>query len=173
MNYQNQEKIPVPRKRVFVLQDGRFVVQWEENRVQDLLSGRYSSYADDYFGNAITNYELNQLQNSGVVADYDDQLVYLQPAVNADNSPSGRTYYLNTTLHKSQVAQVRETLKSNDMAARFSVRVQEIFVILRGPTGMAFSDFDDAERAREYLVEQLPDLFKNTVVAFIEVNSTP
>jgi hypothetical protein len=36
---------------------------------------------------------------------------------------------------------------------------------------MAFSSFDDAERAREMLVKQVEALLDNTVVAFVEMNN--
>lgn len=173
-NYQQEDKIPVPRKRLFVLADGRFVIQWEENRVQDLLSGRYSPFSDDDFGNAITDYELNQLQNSGVVADYDDHLIYLQPDVSSTVATGpGRTYYLNTTIHKSQVREIREIIAADEHTEDYSVRVQEIFVIIRGHSGIAYQNFDEAERAREYLLETYPDLLGKTVVAFVEVTETP
>ncbi|MGB7338537.1 MAG: hypothetical protein WBC91_06575 [Phototrophicaceae bacterium] len=172
-NYHEEETVPVPRKRLFVLKDGRFVIQWEENRVQDLLSGRYSPFSDDDFGNAITDYELNQLLNTGVVAEYDAHLIYLQPDVSVSHTQSGRTYYLNTTLHKSQVAAVRDAISTDEFANHFSVRVQEIFVIIRGASGMAFPNFDEAERARELLIEKIPDLLGNTVVAFVEITATP
>lgn len=173
MSYQEEERIPIPRKRMFVLKDGRFVIQWEQNRVQDLLSGRYSPYSDDDFGNAITDYELNQLVNSGLVENYDDHLIYLQPDISTGHTASGRTYYLNTTLHKSRVEEVHDVIKTNDLADKFSVRVQEIFVILRGPSGMAYRNFDDAERAREYIIETNPDILGKTVVAFVEINPAP
>ena len=145
--YRQEDKIPVPRKRLFVLIDGRFVIQWEENRVQDLLTGRYAPFSNDDFGNAITDYELNQLQNSGVVADYDDHLIYLQPNVSSTVATGpGRTYYLNTTLHKTRVDEVRDVIASDENAQEFSVRTQEIFVIIRGHSGMAYHNFDDAER---------------------------
>lgn len=173
MSYYDQEKIPVPRNRIFVLSDGMFVVQWEENRVQDLLSGRYYPYSDTHFGNAITDYELGQLHNSGIVEDFDEELVYLSHTVNTSPHAPLRTYYLNTTLPKKQMAQVRQALDSMNMLGRFSVRVQEIFVIIRGPSGVAFNNFDDAERAREILVEQIPELLADTVVAFVEINAVP
>ncbi len=170
LNETTQENVPIPRKRLFVLTDGRFVIQWEENRVQDLLSGRYTSFGDADFGNAITDYELNQLKNSGIVAEYDEHLVYLQPDISTAVTTPGRTYYLNTTLHKSQVEQVKNILETGEFAHKFSVRVQEIFVIIRGPSGTAFQDFDDAERSREMLVEYDAELLGNTVVAFVEIN---
>jgi len=171
--FQDEEKIPVPRKRLFVLNDGRFVIQWEENRVQDLLSGRYSPFSEGDFGNAITDYELNQLMNSGVVADYDDHLIYLQPDVNMSAATPGRTYYLNTTLNKARVKDVRDAISSSELSDKYSVRTQEIFVIIRGPSGMAYQNFDDAEHAREILLEHHPELLGNTVVAFVEITTAP
>lgn len=172
-HYHDHEKIPVPRTRVFVLSDGMFVVQWEENRVQDLLSGRYYPYSEAQFGNAISDYELSQLQNSGIVEDFDEELVYLSPSVNTSPHAPMRTYYLNTTLPKSHMEQVHQALDRKQLLDRFSVRVQEIFVIIRGPSGVAFTSYDEAERAREVLFDQLPELLGDTVVAFVEINSVP
>lgn len=163
-----KESLPVPRTRVFVMDDGSFVVQWEENRVQALLSGRYIPYSEDRFGNAITDYELNQLKNTGVVVDYDDELVHLSPMTNTI-IPS-RSYYLNTTLPKSRVQEVRDALEQFELQDLYSVRLQEIFVIVRARAGMAFSSFDEAEHAREALAGIAPDLFGGTVVAFVEVS---
>jgi hypothetical protein len=171
--YHDQEKIPVPRNRIFVLSDGMFVVQWEENRVQELLTGRYYLYSDAHFGNAISEYELKQLQNSGIVEDFDAELVYLSHNVNTSTHAPLRTYYLNTTLPKSQMEQVQQAIDELGMLERFSVRVQEIFVIIRGPSGIAFNNYDDAERACELLIEQAPELLGAMVVAFVEINAVP
>src|SRR6187551_2881135 len=110
-----QDRIPVPRARIFVLRDGTFVVQWEENRVQALLSGRYHAYSDDQFGTSINDYELHQLKNSGVVDDYDEELVYLAPSISANASTPNRSFYLNTTLHKSQMESVRVALEQQNL----------------------------------------------------------
>jgi hypothetical protein len=168
-----QDRIPVPRARIFVLRDGTFVVQWEENRVQALLSGRYHAYSDEQFGTPINDYELHQLQNSGVVEDYDEELVYLAPSISASSTSPNRSYYLNTSLAKSEMDTVRDALEQSNLNHKFSVRVQEIFVIIRGNAGMAFPSFDEAERAREVLCEQLPDLLGKSVVAFVEINPMP
>lgn len=171
--YNDQEKMPVPRNRIFVLSDGMFVVQWEENRVQDLLTGRYYPYSESHFGNSISEYELKQLQNSGIVEDFDAELVYLSHNISVSPHTPLRTYYLNTVLPKSQEEQVRQAIENIGMLERFSVRIQEIFVIIRGPSGMAFNNYDDAERSRELLIEQAPELLSDTVVAFVEINAVP
>lgn len=166
------ETLPVPRKRVFVLDDGTFVVQWEAHRVQSLLSGRYFQYKKERFGAAISDYELNQLRNNGTISHYDDELVYLSPQPNTIHQLPTRSYYLNTRLPKSERYNVENALSDADLLEKFAVRVQEIFVIIRGESGMPFVSFDDAERAREYLVAQLPHIFEQTVVAFMEINNS-
>ena len=172
-NYNDQETIPVPRNRIFVLSDGTFVVQWEENRVQALVNGRYHPYNPDLYGNAISDWELNQLKNSGVVDSYDDELVYLSPLPTIAAQIPTRSFYLNTTLHKSKTDEVEKALLHEDLAEKFSVRVQGIFTIVRGHNGHAFATFDEAERAREVLLEHAPELLGDTVVAFVEVNPMP
>lgn len=163
-----KEVLSVPRLRVFVLDDGSFVVQWEENRVQALLSGRYIPYSIDRFGNAITDYELNQLRNTGVVIDYDDELVYLSAKISM--TLPNRSYYLNTTLPKNRVQDVQKKLEQSNLQDRYAVRLQEIFVIIRSHAGTVFGSFDEAERAREVLSEVDPEMFGGTVVAFVEVS---
>ena len=108
-----------------------------------------------------------------MVEDYDEELVYLAPAISASGVMPNRSFYLNTTLHKSEMDSVRDALEQSNLNQKYSVRVQEIFVIIRGNAGMAFPSFDEAERAREVLSEQLPDLLGKSVVAFVEINPMP
>ena len=172
-NYNDQETIPVPRTRIFILDDGTFVVQWEENRVQGLTNGRYYAYQPKRYGSAITDWELNQLSNSGVVDHYDEELVYLSPLPTIAAQIPTRSFYLNTTLHKSKMTDVEGFLKENELDDTYSVRVQGIFTIVRGRSGKPFKTFEEAERARESLLEQGPTLLADMVVAFVEVNPMP
>lgn len=160
--------MPVPRKRVFVLQDGSFVVQWENHRVQNLLNGRYRAYDPADFGNAITDYELNQLKRAGVVQKYTTDRVYLLSNPGIIPRRAARTYYLNTTHALDQQDAIREALQALGLGDDFSVRVQERFVIIRGRNGLPFQSFEDAEYAREVLVAANPQLFGAMAVAFVE-----
>jgi hypothetical protein len=169
MTYDERETIPVPRRRVFVLKDGAFVVQWEENRVQDLLTGKYRPFAADTAGNPISDYELSQLKNAGVVDRYDVELIHLCPTPDIIAHTPARSYYLNTALPKARKDDVEACLQEFQLADKFSVRTQEKFVIIRGPNGMAFTGFDDAEKARELLLSYAPQMFDETVVAFVEI----
>jgi hypothetical protein len=163
-----QETIPVPRNRVFVLVDGTFVVQWEENRVQDLLSGRYRPFSEETLGNPISDYELGQLKNRGIVAHFDHELIHLSPNPNLLALPTTRAYYLNTALPKTDKGRVENRLQTLDLLTRFSVRATEKFVVIRGPNGVAFNGFEETEKARELLIASAPDVFADTIVAFVE-----
>lgn len=169
MTYDERETIPVPRRRVFVLKDGAFVVQWEENRVQDLLSGKYRSFSAETAGNPISDYELSQLKNVGVVDRYDMELIHLCPTPDIIAHTPARSYYLNTGLPKTHKDAVEKCLLKFQFEGKFSVRTQEKFVIIRGPNGMAFAGFDEAEKARELLISFAPETFQDTVVAFVEI----
>lgn len=173
MNEQHlKDTIPIPRHRVFVLSDGKFVVQWEENRVQDLLTGRYHAFSSTTDTNPINDFELNQLRSTGVVQDYTEDLIHLSSEPVIGHFPT-RTYYLNTTLPRHRREEVEQCLKEQLLSERFAVRVQQRFVIVRGPGGIPFRSFDAAEKAREQLISEVPTLFKETVVAFLEIIESP
>jgi hypothetical protein len=166
-----QGSIPIPRNRVFVLIDGTFVVQWEDHQVQNLLNGKYRSFTEDYFGSEITDYELNQLKNAGVVERYDSELVYVYASPDIAPRTPGRSYYLNTTRPKDELEDIQAALVAEHLLDRFSVRLRDDFVVIWSQNGVAFRRFDDAEKARELLAKRMPELFKETVVAFIEILS--
>lgn len=164
------ETIPIPRWRIFVLNQS-FVVQWEENRVQDLQTGRYYGFTPDAQPPAITDFELSELKKVGIIEDYDDILVHLPPLPSITDSPL-RVYYINTTLPKQQCNLVEDALREVDLQTEFAVRTQERFVIVRAHSGHGFVSFDAAERARQMLQIALPDLMQNAVVAFVETLTT-
>jgi thermostable 8-oxoguanine DNA glycosylase len=169
MNYYTDEILPVPRRRVFVLIDGTFVVQWEANQVQELLTGRYQVYEQARFGASITDWELKQLKDKGVVEHYDAELVYLCPLPNLSAlSASQRAFYLNTGLEASEARRVEEALREKGLDSKYSVRRQTEFVIIRSANGTSFSTFDEAERAREFLATNVPSVCSGCVVAFVE-----
>lgn len=167
-----QSAIVVPRDKIFVLRDGTFVVQWEANQVQNLVNGKYLSFDDSQYGYAITDYELGQLKNIGVVAQYDVEQVFLSPHKDLGAQKQyKRSYYLNTTLPKTRLSQVEAALIEVHLDGNFSLRIRDDFVVLWARNGLAFTHFEDAEKARDMLVNLLPNLLDRTVVAFVEVLS--
>jgi CheY-like chemotaxis protein len=173
---------PVPRRTVFILADGSFVVQWDDNRVQDLLSGRYRNYDDHDFGHTITDYELNQLKAAGRVEHFNGQYVWLYslpeqgrfPAEREYQGPARvRSYYLNTTLPDLRLAEVEAALRDQDLARDFLARSRGGLVAILGKNGAPFRQLKDAERAQKVLLNKAPDLFRNTAIAFVETSENP
>jgi CheY-like chemotaxis protein len=169
----------VSRHHVFILADGAFVVQWGETHVQDLLSGRYRTFAYNDFGHSITDYELNQLKSAGRVEHYNRNYVWLYSlpeqgrfaeVKTQERTPNRvRSYYLNTTLPKSQLESIQSLLTSLGMADDFLARVRSDLVVVLGKNGAPFPQLIDAETAQKQLVARAPDEFRDTAIAFIEV----
>lgn len=174
--YIDDGETAIPRSQIFVLLDGTFAVRWSENRVQELETGQYRLYERRDFGAWITDYELNQLKQAGLVEAFDKDSVKLSPLPQrqhiAQISPWERTrsrsYYLNTTLPGSFLQDISDVLDKLELSEQFQARVRDDFVVLWGSKGISFQKFDDVEKARQLLVSRAPDMFTNTVVAFIE-----
>ena len=169
---------PVARHTVFILADGTFVVQWDENRVQELLSGHYREYEDRDFGHSITDYELTQLQSAGRVEHYNQRLVWLyalpergrfQTEEYRDSFNNRvRSYYLNTTLSESRLAEVQTALSEQKLDGEFLARVRGDLVAVFGKNGAPFRQLKDAERAQKQLAARASTVFQHTAIAFIE-----
>lgn len=170
------EDTTLPRSRVFVLIDGTFVVRWSESRVQELESGLYRSYEKRDFGASITDYELRQLQDAGLVEFFDADTVSLTPLperrsdhqISAWEANRTRSYYLNTTLPADELSSVKRRLEELGLQTQFEARVRQGFVVLWEWQGRSFRKFDDVEKARTLLASTAPQLFGSTVIAFVE-----
>lgn len=169
----NSNNSQIARSRVFVLLDGAFVVKWSDNRVQELLTGQYRSFERRDFGASITDFELNQLKQAGIVEAFDKEFVWLT-ASNAHQQRQNisqervRSYYLHTTLSGSHHPEVTQTLNDLGLMDELHTRVRDDFVVILGMHGRSFSTFDEAEQMRLHLLDQNPAVFEETVVAFIE-----
>ena len=69
--------VPFDRQWVYVLEDGRPVIDWGDDLLQDILSGDFinSSRGDD--GHPIRDDELEILERAGRVERYDSRHVYI------------------------------------------------------------------------------------------------
>ena len=69
--------LPIDRQWVFVLDDGRPVVDWGDDLVQDLVSGDFleSNLKDP--GHPIRDDELDMLKRAGRIERYDSRNVYI------------------------------------------------------------------------------------------------
>lgn len=168
----------IPRNRLFVLTDGTFVVRWGESNIQELESGQYRAFESKDFDAPITDYELKQLVDAGIVNRFDDDNIWLNelPERNKFDKLATwelsrvRSYYLNTTLPGSLLDDVRNLLTDLGLTGMFQPRIRDDFVVLWGNKGMAFHKVDEAEKARYVLTSKAPEAFINTVIAFVETD---
>lgn len=170
---------PVLRQYVFIMTDGSFVVQWDETRVQDLLSGRYRSFSRDGFGHPITDFELNQLKAAGRVEHYNRSYVWLYALPEGKryevelktmqrSRDRVRSYYLNTTLPAAHLEKVQALLSKLGLGKELAGEKRADVVAIFGGNGMPFLNLAEAESAQRKLVIRAPEVFKASVVAFIE-----
>jgi CheY-like chemotaxis protein len=172
----------IPRHDLFVLADGTFVVQWDDTRVQDLLTGRFRDYYDEDFGHAITDGELNQLKSAGRVEHFNRVYVWLfslpEPGRYASpmrtqeqpRSRRVRSYYLNTTLPESRLDEIKALLSSTGLASDFTVTIESQLIAIVGKNGAFFLQLEDAENAQKHIINTSPDTFKDVAIAFIEAS---
>ena len=69
--------VPIDRQFVFVLDDGRPVVDWGDDLVQDLLNGDFLERDQKDPGHPIRNDELDMLKRAGRIERYDSRHVYI------------------------------------------------------------------------------------------------
>jgi len=165
---QSDETIPVPRQRVRVLADGTFIVQWEATNVQTLVDGRYISSVNESEASEITDYELRQLVQAGIVMEFSADYVLLSMDRSVAPQTTRRSFYLNSTRKRGDTALIEAWLVSAGISNHYAVRIQDRFVIIRGRNGTPFSTYIEADRARQRLINAVPQL-DGTVIAFVEV----
>ena len=170
----------IARHQVFMLADGTFVVQWDDKRIQDILSGKYREF--DYradFGHAITDYELRQLRAAGRVEHFNRQYVWLYALPESGRFGQRRVlgrgnrvraYYLSTPFAKTQIGNIQSMFDELDVSHHFSVRVRDDSVVILGDNGVPFRTIEDAEDAQQFLGKQAPGILSNLVVAFVETS---
>jgi CheY-like chemotaxis protein len=165
-----------------MVEDGAYVVQWDATRVQELLTGRYREFKATEFGQALSDYQLQQLKAAGRVEHFNKNYVWLyalpeqnryEPAPRTlEGSPDRvRAYYLNTTLPKSQRENIEALLNAVDLAERFDVSTHAEMVAVMGKDNAPFKHIEDAEQARAELSKKAPEMFRDVVVAFLDVSA--
>jgi CheY-like chemotaxis protein len=163
---------------VFVLDNGECVVQWEERRVQDIMTGAYIPYTVKRFGRPVADYDLERLKAAGCVESYDRQFVWLFALPEAGrfegmqtqerSANRIRTYYINTTLPVAHVEAMQRLLQEAKLTEQFSAQAVEGVLAIFGKDGAPFRRLKDAESAQRYLSQIAPQQFAAAAVAFIE-----
>lgn len=69
--------VPIDRQWVFVLEDGRPVVDWGDELVQDLLRGEFFSSEESKISHPIRDDELEILQRAGRIARFNSRHIFI------------------------------------------------------------------------------------------------
>jgi CheY-like chemotaxis protein len=172
---------PIARYQVFTLADGSYVVQWDDKRVQELLTGNYREFdARRDFGHEITEYELKQLKAAGRVEHYNRDYVWLfslpetmRFGVRREMGRGDRirAYYLSTTLPKSQLENIRLLLHQLGLAEEVAVVLRQNILAIMTAHGGYLPDIETAEKVQAHLETHAADLFTGLTIAYDEVSS--
>lgn len=85
-----QEKVSqVARRSVVVLSDGSFAVRWDDDSLQDLLTGAKRKLVHEVVSQPVSEFELEQLKLADVIEAYDDSVVWLQHLPEAGQADAG------------------------------------------------------------------------------------
>lgn len=171
----------VPRHYVFVLQDGTFVIQWAEKRVQDILTGKILpfSYTVD-FGHAITDGELHKLKIAGRVEHFTRRYVWIyalpergrydRPLTTLDRAAEQvRVYYIATTLPEAELETVVTLLPTLNLTHEVKVSVREHTLAIVGSTIQPFTNIQDAEEVLQELRQADPGRFSGASIGVMEM----
>lgn len=154
-------------------------MQWSERQVQEILSGNYRPYSDSQFGRPVSDVELAQLQENGIVEFFNRTYVWLYALPEARRFvPAPRTqeraldrirgYYLNTTLPVRALDSVQAALTEAGLAHRYRaiVRAELVAVV---SSDVPLLQLKYAEQVLQQLQASAPDLFRQSVIAFVDL----
>lgn len=71
--------VPVPRTMLLSLKSGDIVVDWGNNRIQDIITGDFVSLEDGDDGETVHDGELEIMKKNGQILSYDARMVYIGP----------------------------------------------------------------------------------------------
>lgn len=170
----------VERRRVFTLDDGTVVIQWDDHRIQELVTGLYRDFDHKRdFGHAITDYELAQLRMSDRIEYYNRQHVWLYPLPEAGRfgqrrvhgrQKAARAYYLKTDLSLDDLDNVQGLLADLRLGRNYTARVENQNIVLVGANGQPYSVLEEAVFARRVISDTVPGVFDNLAIAYVEKN---
>lgn len=172
---------PIARYQIFTLADGSYVVQWDDKRVQELLTGKYRDFDSRRdFGHGITEYELKQLKAAGRVEHYNRDYVWLyalpETARFGVRKEMGRgdrirAYYLSTTMPKSQLENVQTVLQKLDIAPQIHLITRHNLIIVMAQNGTHFHSLEEVEKVQARLKAEAEGLLSDLTIAYDEISN--
>ncbi|MDZ4766044.1 MAG: response regulator [Chloroflexota bacterium] len=182
-NQRHRSSAAVPRHTVFVLNDGTVVVQWDERRVQALISGAFLDYHGRHDGRPVLDSDLARMKALGCVDHFDRQFVWLYALPEGGRFDQLRTqehslsrvrrYYLTTMLPASELDALHGLLHDVGLMECYVPRAVEDELAIFGKGGAPFRGLKDAEKAARELAQIAPDALGTVAVAFMEIEREP
>ena len=71
--------VPVPRSMLISLKSGDIVVDWGNDRIQDIITGEFITLDEDEYGQTVLDGELEIMKKNGQIIKYDSRMVYIGP----------------------------------------------------------------------------------------------
>jgi hypothetical protein len=69
--------VPIDRQWIYILRDGRTVLDWGDGLVQDLLNGEFVNFSKESISHPIQDDDLEMLKRAGRVERFNDRQVYV------------------------------------------------------------------------------------------------
>jgi hypothetical protein len=148
---------PVPREFVFVLTDGTYCVQWHDERVQELVSGRLREFSEREYGHRLVDREFEQLREAGIVVDYDSKYVWLSHISSArelggpEEAEERGQWAIVLGIPDSLQDKIARTLAQDEPDLEGVVYAVGDGLVLAGPDGQPFASRQEAEAVLERL----------------------
>lgn len=67
---------PIDRQWVFMLEDGRVVIEWSDSLFLDVTGGTFFTAESKLISHAILDKELDMLARAGIISQFDSKKVY-------------------------------------------------------------------------------------------------
>lgn len=176
----NADGSPVPRHLIFVLKDGSYVIQWDNDQVQDLLTGEARPFRNVDYGQAVQDSDLKYLSDAGIVAHYDLAYVWLyaipdearlRPQTQEETRWRLKYFYLNTVLPEYTLDQIQQRIRELGLHNKYAAGQRQGLVAIMQNDGHPFARLADAEAAQHILRRAAPELLADAAVAFIEYDT--
>lgn len=173
----SSHSIAVPRNMVFTLEDGTWVVQWNIDRVQELLTGKERSFSSLDISYEISDMELDLLLVQGLIEQYDEFFVWLpdefaEPALAGHQLGLTTYYYVKTTLDINQMGTVRQKLEDTGLSDRYEVAERFGKVAILSRYEEPFIRLSYAEDAQTLLAPVIHDLSAKLSVEAVQFNTS-